>query len=50
MSASRKRCGLALGLVGPNSVAVSPDGNNIYATSVKSSSVTIFGATKQRVR
>jgi DNA-binding beta-propeller fold protein YncE len=35
-------CGLAIGLVGPNSVAVSPDGNNIYATSVNSSSVTIF--------
>jgi DNA-binding beta-propeller fold protein YncE len=36
------RCGLATGLVGPNSVAVSPDGDNVYATSAKSSAVTIF--------
>ena len=35
-------CGLAVGLVSPNSVAVSPDGNNVYATSANSSSVTIF--------
>ena len=36
------RCGLAVGLAGVNSVAVSPDGSNVYATSVNSSSVTIF--------
>jgi DNA-binding beta-propeller fold protein YncE len=35
-------CGLAVGLVAPNSVAVSPDGDNVYATSAKSRSVTIF--------
>ncbi len=35
-------CGLAVGLAAPNSVAVSADGSNVYATSAKSSSVTIF--------
>jgi DNA-binding beta-propeller fold protein YncE len=35
-------CGLAVGLVSPNSVAVSPDGKNVYATAANSSSVTIF--------
>ena len=35
-------CGLAVGLVSPNSVAVSPDGNNVYATAANSSSVAIF--------
>ncbi len=35
-------CGLAIGLVGPNSVAVSPDGRNVYATSRSGSSVTTF--------
>lgn len=35
-------CGLAVGLAGPNSVAVSADGDNVYATSATSSSVTIF--------
>jgi DNA-binding beta-propeller fold protein YncE len=35
-------CGLAVGLIGPNSVAVSPDGRNVYATSRDGSSVTAF--------
>ena len=35
-------CRLAVGLVAPNSVAVSPDGDNVYATATNSSSVTIF--------
>jgi DNA-binding beta-propeller fold protein YncE len=35
-------CAPALGLDGPNSVAISPDGRNVYATSRASSSVTIF--------
>jgi DNA-binding beta-propeller fold protein YncE len=35
-------CGLAAGLIGPNSVAVSPDGRNVYATSRSGSSVTAF--------
>ena len=35
-------CGLAVGLGGPNSVAVSPDGNNVYATAANSNSVAIF--------
>jgi DNA-binding beta-propeller fold protein YncE len=35
-------CAIARGLEGPNSVAVSPDGNNVYATSVDSNAVTIF--------
>jgi DNA-binding beta-propeller fold protein YncE len=35
-------CGLAIGLIAPNSVAVSPDGRNVYATSRSGSSVTTF--------
>ncbi len=46
-------CGLAIGLIGPNSVAVSPDGRTVYATSRTASSITAFhrnrksGALKQ---
>ncbi|HEY2160442.1 MAG TPA: beta-propeller fold lactonase family protein [Solirubrobacteraceae bacterium] len=36
-------CGTGLGLDGPNSVAVSPDGENVYATSFQSSSIAVFG-------
>ena len=35
-------CGLAVGLLGPNSVAVSPDGRDVYATSREGGSVTSF--------
>ena len=35
-------CASGAGLDGPNSVAVSPDGRNVYATSVDSDSVAIF--------
>src|ERR1700760_1482341 len=35
-------CGLAIGLLAPNSVAVSPDGRNVYATSRDGSSVVTF--------
>ncbi len=35
-------CGEALGLIGPNSVAVSPDGHYVYATSRAGSSITSF--------
>jgi DNA-binding beta-propeller fold protein YncE len=35
-------CGLAIGLIGPDSVAVSPDGRNVYATSRGGSSITTF--------
>jgi DNA-binding beta-propeller fold protein YncE len=35
-------CALAIGLIGPNSVAVSPDGRNVYATSRGGSSITTF--------
>lgn len=35
-------CALAIGLIGPNSVAVSPDGRNVYATSRGSSSLVSF--------
>ena len=48
-------CATAVGLDGPNSVAVSPDGANVYATSVKSETVTGFrrnprtGALSQRL-
>jgi DNA-binding beta-propeller fold protein YncE len=46
-------CGLAIGLIGPNSVQVSPDGRTVYATSRTGSSVATFhrnrksGALKQ---
>ncbi|HEY1853469.1 MAG TPA: YncE family protein [Solirubrobacterales bacterium] len=46
-------CGLAIGLIGPNSVTVSPDGHYVYATSRGGSSLTSFhrnpktGALKQ---
>ncbi|HEX3734467.1 MAG TPA: hypothetical protein VHU86_04860 [Solirubrobacterales bacterium] len=48
-------CASAVGLDGPNSVTVSPDGLNVYATSVKSETVTSFrrnpktGALSQRL-
>ncbi len=35
-------CGPAIGLDGPNSVAVSADGRNVYATAVGSESVAVF--------
>ena len=35
-------CAKAIGLHGPNSVAVSPDGRSVYATSRGSNSVTVF--------
>lgn len=35
-------CARAVGLEGPTSVAISPDGRNVYATSVTSDSITIF--------
>jgi DNA-binding beta-propeller fold protein YncE len=35
-------CGPAIALDGPNSVAVSADGRNVYATSVASNSVAVF--------
>jgi DNA-binding beta-propeller fold protein YncE len=35
-------CAKAVGLDGPNSVAVSPDGRNVYATSRASSTVSVF--------
>jgi len=35
-------CGLAVGLDAPNSVAVSPDGLNVYATARDSNSVAVF--------
>jgi DNA-binding beta-propeller fold protein YncE len=38
----RAGCATAVGLEGPNSVAVSPDGKNVYATSVGSSAVATF--------
>ena len=38
----RRGCAMALGLDHPNSVAVSADGNNVYATSLRSDAVTIF--------
>jgi DNA-binding beta-propeller fold protein YncE len=46
-------CGIAVGLIGPDSVAVSPDGRDVYATSRGGSSITTFirnrksGALKQ---
>ena len=35
-------CASGVGLIGPNSVAVSPDGASVYATAVGSSAVTAF--------
>lgn len=35
-------CATAIGLDGPNSLAVSPDGRNVYATSRASNSVSVF--------
>jgi DNA-binding beta-propeller fold protein YncE len=35
-------CAIAVGLVGPNSVAISPDGRSVYATSLGSDAVTTF--------
>jgi DNA-binding beta-propeller fold protein YncE len=35
-------CALAIGLIGPNSVAVSPDGRNVYATSRGGNSLVTF--------
>ncbi len=35
-------CARAVGLDGPNSVAISPDGRNVYATSLQSNSIAIF--------
>lgn len=35
-------CGEAIGLNGPNSVAVSPDGRNVYATSRGSNAISVF--------
>ncbi len=47
-----KGCGVALGLIGPNSIAISPDGSYVYATSREGASLTSFrrlksGALKQ---
>lgn len=38
-----ERCGLAPGLIGPNSIAISPDGRNVYATARDSGAVLTFG-------
>ncbi len=35
-------CATAVGLEGPNSVAVSPDGRNVYATSLGSNTIAVF--------
>lgn len=35
-------CATALGLKGPNSVAVSPNGRNVYATSLNSDAIDVF--------
>lgn len=35
-------CGQAIALDGPNSVAVSGDGRNVYATSIRSNSIAVF--------
>jgi DNA-binding beta-propeller fold protein YncE len=40
-------CGLAIGLIGPNSVAVSPDGQYVYATSRGGESLTSFHRDKK---
>ena len=39
---SRNGCGLAVGIDAPNSVAVSPDGRNVYATARNSSTLLTF--------
>ena len=41
-------CATAVGLDTPNSVAVSPDGKNVYATSKPSGSITTFSRTLHR--
>ena len=38
----RRGCATAVGLDGPNSVAVSPDGLNVYATSRASNTISVF--------
>ncbi len=35
-------CATGIGLEGPNSVAISPDGRNVYATSLNSNAIDIF--------
>jgi len=40
-------CASAVGLDGPNSVAVSPDGRNVYATSRVSNSIGVFRRNRQ---
>lgn len=40
-------CGVAIGLDGPNSVAISPDGRFVYATSRTANSVTTFHRNKK---
>jgi DNA-binding beta-propeller fold protein YncE len=39
---SSEGCGVAIGLIGPNSIAVSPDGAYVYATSREGASLTSF--------
>ncbi|HTT94759.1 MAG TPA: hypothetical protein VMF55_08800 [Solirubrobacterales bacterium] len=41
-TAKGESCGVAIGLIGPNSVQVSPDGRTVYATSRTGSSITTF--------
>ncbi len=41
-AAGANGCGRAFGLYGPNSVAVSPDGRNVYATSLVTNAVDSF--------
>jgi len=41
-AAGASGCGRALGLYGPNSVAISPDGRNVYATSLVTNAVDAF--------
>ncbi len=43
-------CATAIGLDAPNSVAVSPDGRTVYATSRRSGSITIFGRIRKNGR
>jgi DNA-binding beta-propeller fold protein YncE len=42
VAAKGKGCAPAVGLDGPNSVAVSPDGLNVYATSRASNTISVF--------